>query len=326
MKTRPRRLLHLTLACGEYDRTRALLDGQVTAAGIDLDLQPMSDAFTRHQRMIEDEAFDVCELSMSSYLMARQRGQAFLALPIFPYRMFRHGYVLINTDSGIDAPADLIGKRIGIAMYQVTTALWVRGHLLHEYGVAPEEMLWCTDRPELVGFQPPAGLRITQVEFGSLEGMLLRGELDALILIEEVPGELLEAPNVRRLFPNYVQVEREFYLRTGIYPVMHALVVKEPILREHPWVAQSLGEAFEQAKLAALEQLRYPRISTLVWAGGYRERELEVFGYDPYPFGLEANRPTLEALVTYSHEQGLTERKLAVEELFFDPLSVSSEP
>lgn len=288
------------------------------ASGIDLDLKPMSDAFARHQRMIEDEAFDVCELSMSSYLMARQRGQAFLALPIFPYRMFRHGYVLINTDSGIDKPADLVGKLIGIAMYQVTTALWVRGHLLHEYGVAADQVAWYTDRPELVGFQPPTGVRITQVERGRLEGMLLNGDLDALILIEEVPRELLEAPRIRRLFPNYLEVERDFYLRTRIYPVMHALVVKEPILRQHPWVAQSLLDAFEQAKQVALEQLRYPRVATLVWAGGYREREVEVFGHDPYPFGLEANRATLEALVTYSHEQGLTERKFVVDELFFE--------
>ncbi|MBI4493869.1 MAG: ABC transporter substrate-binding protein [Chloroflexi bacterium] len=308
--------LRLTLACGEYDRTLALLDGRVQADGLELQLVPMNNAFERHDRMIRQEAFDVCELSMSSYLMARQRGQAFHAIPVFPYRMFRHGYVLVNRGAGIEQPADLVGKRMGIAMYQVTTALWVRGHLLHEYGVGPQQMAWYTEMPELVGFAPPPGVAIHQVAPGSLEPMLLRGDLDALILIEEVPQELLRTPQVRRLFPNYAEVEREFYLRTRIYPVMHALVVKEPILRQHPWLADSLRRAFEQAKQIALEQLRYPRTVTLAWAGAYREQELEVFGYDPYPYGLEANRPTLEALATYSHEQSLTRRRFAVEELF----------
>ena len=308
--------LRLTLALGEYDRTQALLDGRVKAEGVDLELVPMSDAFARHDRMIREEAFDVCELSMSSYLMARQQGQALLAIPVFPYRMFRHGYILVNRQSGIDQPADLKGKRIGIEMYQVTTALWVRGHLLHEYGVRPEDLTWYTERPELVGFEAPPGVTINRVPPGSLERMLEQGDLDALILIEEVPQALLRSPNVRRLFENYVEVERDFYRRTRIYPMMHALVAREPLLREHPWVAQSLLEAFETAKQFALERLRYPRTLTLAWASAYREQEIELFGWDPYPYGIEPNRPSLEALVTYSHEQGLTTHRWAVEALF----------
>lgn len=308
--------LRLTLALGEYDRTQALLDGRVRAEGLDLQLVPMSDAFLRHDRMIREEAFDICELSMSSYLMSRQRGQAFHAIPVFPYRMFRHSYILVHRDAGIEQPSDLVGKRIGTAMYQTTTCLWVRGHLQHEYGVGPKQMTWYTEMPELVGFEPQPGVVINRVAPGSVEPMLLRGDLDALILIEEVPQALLQAPQVRRLFPNYPEVEREFFQRTRIYPMMHALVAREPILRQHPWVADSLRRAFEQAKQAALAQLRYPRTTTLVWAGAYREREIEIFGHDPYPYGVQANRATLEALVTYSHEQGLTRRRFEVEELF----------
>lgn len=306
----------LKLALGEYDRSRALLDGRVRVEGFDVDLIPMSDAFQRHDLMLRHQAFDVCELSMSSYLMARQQGQALHALPVFPYRMFRHGYILVNRHSGIDEPRDLVGKRVGTHMYQTTTALWVRGHLLHEYGVSPDQFAWFTEMPELIGFEPPPGVSITEIEKGTLERRLEVGDLDVLVLIEEVPQALLRSANVRRLFPNFVEVEREFYRRTRIYPMMHALVARESLWREHPSLGQSLRAAFEQAKQLALEELHYPRTSTLVWAGGYREQEIDVFGEDPYVFGVEVNRPSLEALVTYSHEQGLTRRRYTVEELF----------
>jgi 4,5-dihydroxyphthalate decarboxylase len=292
------------------------LDGRVRAEGIDLQLAPMSDAFARHARMLRDQAFDVCELSMSSYLMARQRGQRLLAIPVFPYRMFRHSYILVNRGAGIARPHDLAGKRVGTPMYQTTTALWVRGHMAHEWGFTPDQVTWFTEMPELVGFQAPSGVVINQVGPGELEPMLVQGELDALVLIEEIPSELMARPQVCRLFPDYVAVEREFYLRTGIYPMMHALVAREQLLREQPWIAQSLRAAFEQAKQIALEQLRYPRTVTLAWASAYREAEIEVFGPDPHPYGLDANRVALEALATYSHEQGLTTRSFGVHELF----------
>lgn len=308
--------LNLSLACGEYDRTQALLDGRVKPAGIDLHLVPMSNAFERHERMLRDQAFDVCELSMSSFLMARQRGQPLQAIPVFPYRMFRHSYILVNRGAGIARPQDLAGKRVGTPMYQTTTALWVRGHMAHEWGVTPDQVTWFTEMPELIGFQTPPNVVIQQVGSRELEPMLVRGDLDALVLIEEVPADLLAAPQVARLFPDYVAVEREFYQRTRIYPMMHALVARQALLTREPWIAQSLRAAFEHAKQIALEQLRYPRTSTLVWAGAYREREVEVFGPDPYVFGLEPNRPALEALVTYSHEQGLTDRRFSVEDLF----------
>ncbi len=307
----------IRLACGAYDRTRALIDGSVRPEGVRLELVVMDDAFARHDRMIREEAFDVCELSMSSYLMARERGRGFIAIPVFPYRMFRHGYVLINRRSGVSRPQDLVGKRMGVPMYQMTAAVWVRGHLQHEYGVAPQQMRWVTDRDELVGFRRANDLQIEVAPPGSsLEAMLVAGDLDALIMVEEVPEALLQQPDVGRLFPNYAQVERELYQRTGIYPIMHALVARCAVLDAHPWLATSLMRAFQEAKERALDELRYPRTSTLVWAGTYREQERAVFGWDPHPYGLEPNRPTLEALATYSFEQGLTTRRHAVDELF----------
>jgi 4,5-dihydroxyphthalate decarboxylase len=266
--------------------------------------------------MLRDQAFDVCELSMSSYLMARQRGQPLLAIPVFPYRMFRHSFILVNRGAGIDRPQQLAGKRVGTPMYQTTTALWVRGHMAHEWGVTPDQVTWFTEMPELVGFQSPPGVVIQQVGSGELEPMLLEGKLDALVLIEEIPPDLLASPHVARLFPDYVAVEREFYARTRIYPMMHALVARADLLRNHPWLAASLLQAFEQAKQIALDQLRYPRTVTLAWAGAYREAEVDLFGPDPYPYGLPPNRPALDALATYSHEQGLTSHPFAVEDLF----------
>jgi 4,5-dihydroxyphthalate decarboxylase len=288
----------------------------VRPEGVDLRLVPMSNAFERHERMLRDQAFDVCELSMSSFLMARQRGQPLQAIPVFPYRMFRHGYILISRGAGIERPQDLAGKRVGTPMYQTTTALWVRGHMAHEWGVTPDQVTWYTEMAELIGFQTPPGVVIHQVGSGDLEPMLLRGELDALVLIEEVPADLLADGRVRRLFPDYPAVEREFYRRTRIYPMMHALVANAALWREQAWLAGSLRAAFESAKQIALEQLRYPRTTTLVWAGAYRESEVEVFGHDPYAFGIDANRAALEALVTYSYEQCLTTRRFEIEELF----------
>jgi 4,5-dihydroxyphthalate decarboxylase len=250
----------------------------------------MSNAFERHARMLRDHAFDVCELSMSSYLMARQRGQALLAIPVFPYRMFRHGYILVNRDAGIARPQDLAGKRVGTPMYQTTTALWVRGHMAHEWGITPDQVAWFTEMPELVGFQPPPGVVIKQVGSGELEPMLIAHALDALVLIEEIPTDLLAVPRVARLFPDYASVEREFYTRTGIYPMMHALVADAALLREHAWIAGSLRAAFEQAKQMALDQLRYPRTLTLAWAGAYRKPRWRCSGRTPTS---SACRPTV---------------------------------
>jgi hypothetical protein len=206
--------LAITLACGAYDRTRALVDGSVQVDGVDLNVLTINNAWARHQRMVQHEEFDVCELSTSSFLLARDRGQAFVGLPVFPYRMFRHGYVWCATRANVREPTDLRGKRIGSGMYQITTSMWVRGFLQHDYGVLPEDLTWITELPELVPLRGAPRARIEQVPPGTThEELLLTGGLDALIGVEGVPPALVGRDDVHRLFPDYRTVEIDYYRR-----------------------------------------------------------------------------------------------------------------
>jgi 4,5-dihydroxyphthalate decarboxylase len=303
----------LTLACGDYDRTRGLIDGRVRPLGIDLTVLPISNAWERHQRMIRHEEFDVCELSLSSFLMARDRGQALVAIPVFPYRMFRHSYLWCS--SRIRTPSDLIGKRIGVGMFQITTALWLRGHLAHDYGIAPAQLRWVAGMDELVPFTPPAGVEIEVAPTGSdLEAMLLGGKIDAYVGVEGIPPGYADDQRVHRLFDR--SVEQEYFTRTGIFPIMHVVVFRKAIVESTPWVAVSTMEAFRQAKAWGREYNRFPRVSSLAWATSYQEQEEAILGPDPYPYDLPRNRTALETGIAYSVEQGLIGRAPRVEELF----------
>lgn len=309
-----------TMACGEYDRTQALLDGRVLVEGASVVVQGISDAFDRHQRMLKRREFDVAELSMSSYLIAKDRGEPFVAIPVFPYRMFRHQFILIRSDRGIQRPEDLAGKRVGTAMYQTTTMLWVRGMLQDVYGVKPTSIEWYTDRDELLSIAPP-GVSISHSPQGTdVEGMFRNGDLDALVLIEEVPEDLLAEPGVARMFPDFPSVEAEYFRRTSIFPMMHAVVLQEAFYLANRWVARRIYDAFVRSLRESLDQERYPRVLNLAWAAAYFEHEREVFGGSPYVYGIEANRPSLEALTRYSNEQGMTSRRISLEELFVPEL------
>ena len=309
--------LALTLACGDYDRTRALVDGTVQPDGVDLNVISLSNAWARHQRQVLHEEFDVCELSASSFLLARDRGQDFVALPVFPYRMFRHGYVWCAARAGIRAPADLRGKRIGIGMYQVTTAMWVRAFLQHDYGVLPEDLVWVTEMPELAPLGGALRARVEQAPDGaSLEALLLGGELDACIWVEGVPPRFVGRDDVHRLFPDYRAVEIDYYRRTGLFPIMHTVVVRGGLLAAHPWLAVNLVEAFREAKRRAYAHAAFPRVSSLAWFPVYQEEERAVLGPDPYPYNVPDNRVAVEAMCRYSYEQGMVSTRMTVEELF----------
>jgi len=308
----------ISLAVGEYDRTIALIAGQVAPVGIDLNILPMSDAWDRHQRMIRNEEFDVAELSLSSYLMAKERGQGFIAIPVFPYRMFRHQFILIRKGRGIAGPHDLRGKRVGTPMYQTTTMLWVRGMLEHEYGVGPDEIEWVTEREELVPFVAK-GVNIT-VESEPVEELFAQGKLDAVIVIEEVEQRWLDDPDVDRLFPNFPDVEADYYRRTGIYPIMHIVAVKTELVSQFPWLPRSLFDAFGQSLAYADQMERFPRVVNLAWANAYFEAERKVFSGNPYEYGIARNRPSLEAAVKYSFEQGLTGHPFQVADIFVSTL------
>lgn len=306
------------MAVGEYDRTIALLSGQVSPSGVDLTILPMSDAWSRHQRMIRNEEFDIAELSLSSYLMSKERGQRFTALPVFPYRMFRHQFILVRKGRGISTPRDLKGKRVGTPMYQTTTMLWVRGMLEHEYGLKPEEVEWVTEREELVPFVSN-GVKIT-VESEPVEELFARGELDAIIVIEEVEQRWLSDPEVDRLFPNFPEVESDYYRRTGIYPIMHVVAIKSDLVAENPWLPKSLFDAFQDSLAYSDEMEHYPRVVNLAWANAYFESERRIFDGNPYAYGISKNRKTLEAAVQYSFEQGLTGHQFKVEDIFVSSL------
>ena len=306
--------VHLTVACWEYDRTRPLQDGTVRVEGVELTYLPLHVEET-FWRMLRYQDFDAAELSMSSYLMAREKGSPrLIAIPVFPSRFFRHSFIFINTDSGIEQPKDLVGKKVGVPEYQITAAVWIRGILQHEYGVAPEKMKWFTGGTEDPGreekLKPDLPKNIDVQWIGpdrTLSSMLERGEIDALICAHIPSPFVRRSPKVRRLFPNFREVERDYYRRTKIFPIMHTVALREELYEKYPWVAQSLCKAFFEAKRVCEETMyKYSALKYMLpWSIAEMEEERELAGGDMWPYGLEPNRKVLETLIHYSHEQGL---------------------
>ncbi len=309
----------LTFAGGIYDRTRALVDGSVRAEGIDLNwiTMPYHEIW---RRMLNHYEFDASELSLSSYLIARTLQRPLIAIPVFPARAFRHSYVFINKESGIKAPCDLTGKRVGISEFQQTATVWVRGILQHEYNVDLETIHWYTwaerSRMEI---EVPARYKIQRIPSGKKpDEMLIGGELDAIIVPAIFPSLAKGAPKVSRLFEKYEEVEKAFYRKTGIFPIMHTVAMREELWRESPWVAVSLFKAFQEAKEIAYRLLTDlgPYKVSLIWLRNVVEEQREAVGDDPWPYGLSKNRTTLETLQSYLFEQGLIKKKLGLDQLF----------
>jgi len=317
--------IRLTLGCGDYDLTRALIDGAVQPPGIDLTVLPMPSP-ERHWRMMRFEEFDIAELSMSHYLCAFAEGRAFTAIPVFPHRRFRHSFVFCRVGAEIESPKDLDGKRIALRTFQNTAGVWTRGILADDYGVNLGSIQWFTQDEEETPWDPPAWLHIERVPRGSnLDAMILEGELDGAIYPETLPSFERRDPRVKRLFADARAVEREYFERTRIFPIMHTVVVKNEVLRQFPWVAVSMLKAFREAKEACYRRLNDPRQTALAWVQDLLEEQRELMGPDPWPYALEPNRAALEALVRYSHGQGLIPRPPAVEELFAES-AVSESP
>jgi 4,5-dihydroxyphthalate decarboxylase len=317
--------IRLTLACWDYDRTRALQDGRAEVEGVDLTYLPLRVEET-FWRMLRYGEFDAAEMSAGSFLMSRDKSTPrLIGIPVFPSKTFRHSCIYIHTGSGIQQPADLAGKRVGVPEYQITMATWVRGILQHEYGVAPEKMRWFTGGEEHPGRQDkvrhnlPANIDIRPIPPDqTLSAMLERGEIDAMISAHMPSPFVRRHPNIRRLIPNFREVEQDYFTRTRIFPIMHTIVMREEFYEKHPWVAQSLYKAFDESKRLCQEAmyefsaLKY----MLAWSIDEMEKEREVLGPDPWAYGLEANRRVLETLVQYTHEQGLISQLLPVESLF----------
>jgi 4,5-dihydroxyphthalate decarboxylase len=316
--------LHLTMACEDYDRTQPIKDGMVKPEGIDLNylVMPVEEIFWR---MMKYEEFDVSELSMGAFLTAAARGhRPFVALPVFPSRTFRHRCIFVNAASGIQQVKDLRGKRMGVPEYSMTAAVWLRGLFQHEYGVPSSEIHWVQageehpGRKDRVDFEMPPGIRLESRPDTTLNAMIDGGEIDAM-MSPRMPSCFLQgSPRVKRLFPDYRQAERAYFKKTGLFPIMHAIVIKRSIYEKDPWVAQTLYKAFCQAKEICMRELYDTNILrvSLPWTAAEYEDTRDLMTADYWPYGLEANRENLETLHGYLYEQGLIKQKLNLDELF----------
>jgi 4,5-dihydroxyphthalate decarboxylase len=321
--------LQLSLIMGRNPRTQPLIEGLVKPDGIDLTVTVAhpSEIFWRQ---LSYEEFDISEMSMSSFLILTAAGdKRWVALPIFTSRMFFHTGSLVRSDSGIEKPADLKGKRIGVPEYQQTAALWARGVLQHEFGVMPSDMEWWMERTEErshgghTGFTPPPEVRFHRIPGDqSMATMLLSGELDASLLylgernlVDRSGVDLSGNAAVRTLFPNPAAEGVRFYQKTGIFPINHGVVVKRSLLEEHPWVAINLYKAFAEARDRVAARTR--ELASVYFDLGVLDPEKRgALGTDPYPYGVKANLKVLETIAEYSHEQGLTPRVVRLDEVF----------
>jgi 4,5-dihydroxyphthalate decarboxylase len=306
--------IELTLMLADYHRTRPLLNGEVSARGIKL--QPRrAESGEACMRPVYEE-FDIAEMSLSWYMMARYRNEPVIALPIFPLRMQIHPYIFCAASSGIEGPEDLKGKKIGMDEYRLTVGLWARGILKEYHGVQPEECEWFTSAPEQAGYHPPAGVNITVVDEPT-EALLLRGEIDALIPPNIVPSFRANDPRIRRVFKDPRATVNEYFRRTGIFPITHTLVVRQSLFDEHPWLVSSLLNAFTEAEKACRKSYDYAKRSAFPSAVLILEEEEEIFGKDPWAHGLTPqNQVVLDKFVQYAEEQGYIPYRPRLAELF----------
>jgi 4,5-dihydroxyphthalate decarboxylase len=317
--------LKLTLACWDYDRTRPLADGRVQPEGIDLNYLNLHVEETFF-RMLRHREFDAAEMSLSSYCMALARGDSrFIAIPVFPSRFFRHSCIFVSARSAIRGPEDLSGKRVGCPEYQMTAPVWIRGILQDEYGVDPASVSYFLGGEEEPGRTEKLELDLPQrfdvKRIGArqtLSAMIAAGEIDALYTAR-IPSTFQTQPTaVRRLFENHVEVERAYYRKTRIFPIMHTVVLRRDIYDANPWIARALFKAFDEAKSSVLENLYTTSALTtmLPWQIAQVEEVRREMGEDWWPYGFAPNRPVLDTFLRYHHEQGLSNRRLQPEDLF----------
>jgi 4,5-dihydroxyphthalate decarboxylase len=318
--------LRLSFACALYDRVQALYTGEVQPDGIELNFMPIEEPRPIFDRMSGGREFDVAEYSSSEFVQRFANKQCpFVALPVFPSRAFRHGFIAINKKSGIASPKDLEGKRVGVPLYTMTAAIFIRGLLQHEYGVDFEKIHWVQGAvnhagshgdPHVLPLLKP--MTIEPAPGGKPLNKLIEERLVDATLGTSLPESIRTNPDIARLFPNYVEDEKQYYKRTGIYPIMHLIAIRKDVYERYPFVATSLYNAFVKSKKIALRNmynLRALRYMT-PWLMRDIDEIYDVFGGDPWPYGVEPNRKTLEALVTYLKDQHLIAEKPKVDDLF----------
>ena len=317
--------LRMTLACWDYDRTRALADGSVPVEGVDLVYLtlPVEETFFR---MLRNREFDCAELSLSSYVMSLEHAdRPFVAIPVFPSRMFRHSGVFVSAASGIREPRDLVGKRVGNPEYQLTANVWIRGILAEEYGVPVDGVEYLTGgleepgRTEKQKLDLPARIRLRSIEpTQTLAALIAEGKIDA-IYAPRAPSTLRTRPEaVRRLFEDYPAVERAYFRKTRIFPIMHTVAIRREVYERNPWCARALYKAFAAAQrktYADLEEVAALK-TMLPWLPAHVAETKRELGEDWWAYGLAPNRHVLETFLRFHHEQGLSQRLHAPEELF----------
>lgn len=329
--------LRLSFACEAHDRILPLTDGSVKPEGLDISYSrlPVADTFFRQ---LKNQEFDVSEMSISFYLMAKtMRGRSFpyLAIPVFPMRRFFHTEIQFREGSGIKKAQDLKGKRFAVPEFGMTMALWVRAVLRHEFGVNQGSMSWYVERTggnsigAALGFRPPAGVKVAVMKpEDTMASMFALGKLDAGVIYREqlrssfersTDSQLSGNPKVKLLFPDQKAESIRYFKKTGFFPINHTIVVREGLLKKHPWIARSLFTAFQKAKEVCYKRNNdyIARRPSFVWLDQLQREISEVFNGDPFPYGMRANRRILDAMIGYSLEQHLIHRKLELENLFF---------
>jgi 4,5-dihydroxyphthalate decarboxylase len=317
--------VRLKIAVAEHPHTSAIRNGSIPIEGVDAEIVTVQPQIGAFRRMVRDVEFDVCEIAPTTYIIARAHGAPFVALPIFVVRRFHHAGLLVRPDAGIRTPRDLEGKKVGVRAYSVTTGVWTRQVLMDEFGLDASKVTWVVDDEEHVTQLKLPGNVIHAPAGSSLADMIATGELAAGFAAAAGIGRT-GAPtggwkevqaDYPDLFPNAAALEADYYSRTGIYPMHGTIVVKDSVLAEHPWVAQSLFKAFDQAKREWLARLD---AGTATTASDKKYLALRsVVGHDPLPYGLQENLKTIEALEATAFKQQLTPRRMATSELFIDP-------
>lgn len=319
--------LNLKIAFWDYDRTRALINGEVKAEGIELDIEVLRPR-VMFPRMLDNQEFDVCELSLASFSALNARGDCpFIAIPVPVSRFFRHSCIYVRADAGIEKPEDLNGKRVGTTQYGSTAATYIKGMLQDDYGVSAADMHWYmgglttpTQTP-LIPLDLPDAINLEYLPEGkTLEGMLMDDELDALFSIYLPEIFIQGSEKIQRLFPVFKSVEQDYYKRTGIFPIMHTIVIKKTLYEANPWVAENLFKAFCEARDVATAKF-YDTDAlhlTLPWLIDHVEEAWRALGKNYWPYGLAANRGTIDAVGRYVYEQGLAPRIVTANEMFLD--------
>jgi 4,5-dihydroxyphthalate decarboxylase len=327
--------LRLSLISASNERIEPILRGEVEIEGVDL-VWTNSDPSETFWRQLNFQEFEISEMSLSSYLIAKSMGMDMIAIPVFPARRFMHMEHSIHTDSGVKEPGDLAGKRVGVGEYQQTASLWFRGIMEHDFGVSQYSLEWWMERSEALshggatGFKPPEGIKFARIpENKSLASMLVNHELDAAPVGRAFRREWnlvdrsttiraadADWSKVKPLFPNAMEEARRFMKAHGYLPANHAYIIRGDIYQQYPWLAFNLYKAFLESKRVYQEKFPDSLPSGLIMGREYLRMTREIFGEDPYPYGVKDNRDMLQTIIDYSFEQGLTKEKLKIENLF----------